>query len=304
MAGLDPVLAALRTEAATGGGDDLLAMPLHEARAATIARWAPWNASPPAGASLRHAGIARPDGSVIHALRIEPDDAGGRALLFVHGGGWTFGSVETHRDMAVRLAIAARAATWSIDYRLAPEHPYPAPLDDVRIACEMLAGRGAFAIAGDSAGAALALSAMIARRDRGEALPSAAALFYGCYTPDFQRASVVRFGDGAYGLSAARMSAFWTNYLGFVPTGAQGLATPGWADVGGLPPIFVHAAGFDLLRDDSEALAARLREAGVDVSFDLAQGGVHGYLQMAARLPLARVTLDRAGTYLRARSGG
>jgi len=298
---IDPILAALRAEPAAVASADLLAMPIEEARAAQIARWAPWNAAPPPVALLEDCAIARGHGSPLRCLRIVPNQVAGGRIVFLHGGGWTFGSIETHRDMAIRLAIAAQAETLSIEYRLAPEHPFPAPLDDVLAAIASVSGDGPFALAGDSAGASLALSAMLRLRDIGEKLPNGAALFYGCFTPDFKRPSFAEFGDGAYGLSLARMRQFWENYLGHEPDAAEDIATPGWADLTGLPPILLHAAGLDVLRDDSTALAARLAEAGVDATFEIAPGAVHGYLQMAVRLPIARAALIAAGTFLRAR---
>lgn len=301
MAGLDPILAALRAEPATVAPADLLRQPIAEARAATEARWAPWNASPPDAAALEPVELPRADGTMLRGLRVHPHDVAGGTILFLHGGGWTVGSIDTHRDLAVRLAVSARATLLSIDYRLAPEHPFPAPLDDVMWAIQSLSGP--LVLAGDSAGASLALSASLLLRENRKRQIRGAALFYGCFTPAFDRPSMHDYGDGTYGLSADRMRTFWTYYLGHAPSEAEGVATPGWADLAGLPPMFIHAAGHDVLRDDSIALAERLGVAGCAATLDIEPGAVHGYLQMAARLPIARAAIDRAGAFLRRHLG-
>ena len=125
-----------------------------------------------------------------------------------------------------------------------------------------------------------------------------AAFFYGCFTADFATESFREFGDGALGLSRDRMEGFWTNYLGHPPRGELGLATPGLADLREMPPIYLHAAGLDCVRDGTPALAARLVAAGNDVKMSIAPGAVHGYLQMSSRLALARDVLTEAGAYL------
>ena len=114
-------------------------------------------------------------------------------ILYIHGGGWTFGSIDTHDGTMRNLAEAAQRPVLGIDYRLAPEHPFPAPLDDVLTAIAFVETGGLgtpisahdMAIAGDSAGANLALAALLARRDRRLPQLASAALFYGCYAPDF-----------------------------------------------------------------------------------------------------------------------
>lgn len=234
--------------------------------------------------------------------------AGGRlpVVVFIHGGGWTFGSVDTHDAELRALACASRAAVLGFDYRLAPEHPFPAPLDDVLAALAWVDAGGLgpdvdatrLTVAGDSAGANLALAALIARRRAGVQSAAAAALFYGCYAPDFNTESHRRLGDGRFGISSERMRWYWSNFLGGGQADAASLATPLCCDLAGLPPVYLAAAGLDPLLDDTLALSRRLSAAGVDHRLDFVPGVIHGFLRMRRELPVARRTFDAAGAYL------
>ena len=185
-------------------------------------------------------------------------------ILYIHGGGWTFGSIDTHDGTMRNLAEAAQRPVLGIDYRLAPEHPFPAPLDDVLTAIAFVETGGLgvpisahdMAIAGDSAGANLALAALLARRDRRLPQLASAALFYGCYAPDFTTASHAEFGDGDYLLTSVNMRWYWTNFLGREGADTTSLAAPVRSDLSGLPPLYLSAAGLDPLRDDTLQLAA------------------------------------------------
>jgi acetyl esterase len=228
-------------------------------------------------------------------------------VFYVHGGGWTFGSVDTH-DMEMRhLALFSGAAVLGFDYRLAPEHPFPAGMEDVLAAIAFAEAGGlgqsvdpkAIALAGDSAGANLALAALIARRETGKRMPSTAALFYGCYAPDFSTESHARLGDGSYLLSTERMRWYWRNFVGQRDGAEPGsLAAPLHADLSGLPPLYLNAAGLDPLLDDTLNLSCRLAAAGAQFRLDVVPGVVHGFLRMARDLPAARGALAAAGAYL------
>jgi acetyl esterase len=193
------------------------------------------------------------------------------------------------------LAVALGAPVFGIDYRLAPENPFPAPLDDVlgTIAFVEAGGLGepvpasSLSIAGDSAGANLALAALLARRDEG--LPSLAsgALFYGCYAPDFTTSSHAAFGGGDYLLSSVNMRWYWNNFLGEQGDETTTLAVPVRHDLHGVPPLYLSAAGLDPLRDDTLDLAARLARAGVLFRCDHIPGVVHGCLRMTRELDAA-----------------
>jgi acetyl esterase len=227
-------------------------------------------------------------------------------VVFVHGGGWTFGSVDTHGNEMRGLATASGCAVLGFDYRLAPEHPFPAGLEDT-LAAIAFAEAGAlgkdidadrFALAGDSAGANLALAALLARRAAGAAPARAAALFYGCFAPDFETGSHQRLGSGAFMLSSDRMRWYWQNFLGAESPDTGSLAAPSRAELSGLPPLYLAAAGLDPLLDDTLGLSLRLAHAGVGHRCDVVPGVIHGFLRMAAELPAAQATLEAAGEFL------
>jgi acetyl esterase len=220
-----------------------------------------------------------------------PEGAHG-TVAYLHGGGWVLGTLDSVDAVCRALANAAHCIVVSVGYRLAPEHRYPAALEDA------LAVTGALdpplVVAGDSAGGNLA--AIVARHQR-ERL-AAQLLVYpvtdaGVNTPTYRE-----FADG-FGLTAAGMRRFWDLYL----DGADGLqadASPLRAtDLAGLPPAYVLTAEYDVLRDDGESYAQRLREAGVGVTLDRVAGAVHGFWRWQTTR-LGREAAARAGTAVRA----
>ncbi|WP_454818530.1 alpha/beta hydrolase [Labrys neptuniae] len=233
-----------------------------------------------------------------------PPEAGAGALIFVHGGGFAFCSPQTHERCARVLAIETGLPVLLPDYRLAPEHPFPAGLHDV-IACIVrvfdhtvaLGIRpGPLLLAGDSAGANLALAAMLHRQADGRSLPDGALLFYGVYDADFETPSYRRFADGP-GLTTARMQRYWNWYLPAPKARQTVLASPLHASdeaLRGLPPLFLLAAEIDPLLSDTLNLAARLRSVGRQADIHIVKGVTHGFLQMSAGLSAARNALKTA----------
>jgi acetyl esterase len=219
-------------------------------------------------------------------------------LVFVHGGGWTFGSPDSHDRFARLLALHAEIAVVVPDYRLAPEHPCPAAIEDV---LAVIAGldalpevQGKLLLGGDSAGANIALAAALASPAR----PIAAlSLLYGCFAPIFETESHRQNGDGRFGLSSAKMRWYWDNWLG---TAADARASPLHADLAGLPTTYLLAAALDPLCDDSLLLAKRLVAHGVPTRLDIVPGVVHGFLQMSSRLPPAMQATRTIAAELRA----
>jgi acetyl esterase len=222
----------------------------------------------------------------------EPDGARGTVAYF-HGGGWMLGTLDSVDAVCRALAVAAGARVVSVDYRLAPEHRYPAALQDALAVTRALDGPP-LAVAGDSSGGNLA--AIVARHEH--ARLAAQLLVYPVTDAGVNTPSYREFDDG-FGLTAAAMRRFWDLYL----DGAEGLqpdASPLRAeDLAGLPAAYVLTAEYDVLRDDGEAYAGRLREAGVEVTLDRVAGTVHGFWRWQTTQP-ARDAVARTGQALRA----
>lgn len=228
------------------------------------------------------------------------------AIVFCHGGGWVVGSLETHDGICRTLANATGAVVVSVGYRLAPEHPFPAGLSDAYAVLNWVAGRrqldidpGRIAVAGDSAGGNLATAlCLLARERRGPAI-AAQALVYPAVDLTLSSASVVQNGEG-YGLTAADMRWYVAQYLAAGTPPTDPTASPIHApDLAGLPPAVVVTAEFDPLRDEGEAYAARLREAGVPVELRRYDGQVHGFLAMAGAVPRAAAATAETWSLLR-----
>jgi acetyl esterase len=246
-------------------------------------------------------------GSLIDARLYEPPGMEYNAMIVhLHGGGWTFGSIASHDRVARLLAVDTGCAVLAIDYRLSPANPAPAAVNDTLSAIDFVASGGAgfsvpenkIALVGDSAGANIALGALVRRRNEGRAALLGAALFYGCYIPIFNTESHRRFGSGAFGLSTARMQRYWANYLGST-AGSDPVASPFYADLSGLPPLHLNAAGLDPIMDDTMMLAQKLAHAGNATEIDLVPGVVHGFMQMSSELPAARRAIKRSAIAMR-----
>lgn len=303
--GLRPEMAEIVAEARAVPALDHRTTPLAQQRRAVEMAAAAWNTPVAPCAGVIDLEIPTPAGR-LRARLYRPEAAAlDRVVLYAHGGGWTFGSIDTHDGVTRRLAAALRLPVLSIDYRLAPEHPHPAPMQDAMAGFAFLEAGGVgspvraerIVVAGDSAGAQTMLAALLARRDAG--LPSAAAglLFYGCLAPDFDTDAHRAFGvDERFLLSTERMRWYWANHLG--GAAEPGLAAPLFADLAGLPPLFLDAASHDCLRDDTLRLAGRLAEAGQPHRLHVTEGVTHGYLRFARRLPAVAETLAAAAAFV------
>ena len=303
---LHPVTAAILAEAAAVARLDPVTTPLAVQRRAVEMAAAAWNDPPFEIARVETMAVPTPAGAMRARLHVPAEAAADTAILYAHGGGWTFGSVDTHDGLTRRLAAATRRPVLSIDYRLAPEHPFPAPVEDAAAGLAFLerGGIGApiatsrIVVAGDSAGAQTVAALLLARRNAGLPPVAAGLLFYGCLAPDFDTASHRAFGgDERFLLSSERMRWYWANHLG-ARAADPSLAAPLWADLAGLPPLFLDAASHDPLRDDTLRLAAKLAAIGAPHRLRVTPGVVHGYLRFAKRLPPAMETLTAAAAYL------
>ena len=224
-----------------------------------------------------------------------------RAVLFVHGGGFMFGSLASHRDPASRIAKAANAAVLSIEYRLAPEHAVPAAVEDAVHAFRWLVDEAGFApekigISGESAGGGLALATALALRDAGHPLPGAIALMSPWVDMVCDSASLDANDDPVMVPAIVRMMA--QAYLrGQDPK--TPLASPLHADLRGLPRLLVQVGAAEKLHDEGKQLADRAREAGVDVEFEAWEDMFHAWHLFAIMLEDGQRALDRVGAFLR-----
>jgi acetyl esterase len=216
----------------------------------------------------------------------------GRAVTYLHGGGWVLGDLDIYDPVCRRVANAVGAVVVAVDYRLAPEHPHPAPLRDSLAGLAWTAGRWPerrLGVAGDSAGASLAAAAALHQRDTGGAL-AAQLLFYPATDPRLASPSVTGNGEG-YFLTRSDMEWFYSQYAPDPTDPAIDLLR---ADVAGVAPAVVATAEFDPLRDEGDAYAERLRAAGVPVTHLPGPGLIHGYAAFFGVVPAAEERSQRA----------
>lgn len=237
----------------------------------------------------------------VRALSADVD----RAVLYLHGGGYVLGSIDTHRALAGRISRAAQARVLLVDYRLAPEHPFPAALDDSVAAYRWMLASGAnparVALGGDSAGGGLAVATLVLIKDARLPMPAAGV----CISPwvDLEcvgdsmttRAAVDPWIDREY---LTRKAALYL--AGKHPR--TPLAAPLYADLTGLPPLLIQVGTAETLLDDSKRLAARARRAGVDVVLETWEGMIHGWHAFAETLDEGQLAIDRLGEFIRAKA--
>jgi monoterpene epsilon-lactone hydrolase len=228
----------------------------------------------------------------------------GRVLLFLHGGGYELGSLRSDGELAARLGRASGMRVLFPEYRLAPEHPFPAAIDDVRAAWRWLrAGQGlsarSMAVAGDSAGGGLAVALLVAVRDAGEALPAAAALMSPTVDLTSSGASMTERADQDPVSTPGLLRQLASGYLAGADPKTP-LASPLFASLAGLPPLLIQAGTADLLLSDSERLAAAAAGAVVDVTLEIGAGLPHVY-QLNLGTPEAAEATGQIGKFLRGR---
>jgi len=226
---------------------------------------------------------------------LERTDEPAPALIYFHGGGFALGSIESHDCVVAELALASSAIAISVDYRLAPEHPFPAAFEDAfGVWAHVVKRSGALGIdphrtilAGDSAGAALAVAVCQEARRNRMRMPAGQLLIYPALTAAADLPSYVEQADAPM-LTAASLAYFWRLYTGHGAKAGDPRAAPLEADdFAGLPPAFIATANYDPCRDDGAVYAERLRAAGVRVEYRCAQKLAHGYLRARALSPAA-----------------
>jgi epsilon-lactone hydrolase len=228
----------------------------------------------------------------------------GRVLLFLHGGGFELGSLRSDGELAARLGRASGMRVLFPEYRLAPEHPFPAAIDDVLAVWRWLRtdqglSARSIAVAGDSAGGGLAVALLVATRDAGEALPSAATLMSPTVDLTSSGASMTERVDQDPFSTPALLRQLASDYLAGADPKTP-LASPLFASLSGLPPLLILVGTADLLLSDSERLAAAATEAGVDVTLEMDEGLPHVYPIMLGT-PEAAEGTEQIGKFLRAR---
>jgi len=226
-----------------------------------------------------------------------------RVILYFHGGGYTIGTLATYRNFTGHLARATGAKLLAAGYRLAPEHPFPAALEDAVTSYRWLIEQGVpphrIVIAGDSAGGGLALATAVALRDRGNPMPAAIVAI--CPSTDLAK-------EGRSVRERAHLDPIVTyessmahalRYVGKESNLKNPLASPLYADLHGLPPMLILVGTHESLFDDSTRFAAKAEAAGVEVELDIWEGMVHVWPLFADILPEGRQALEKIGEYVR-----
>jgi epsilon-lactone hydrolase len=247
-------------------------------------------------------------GSPLEGERIEPiapdHPARRRCILYLHGGAYVSMSARTHRSVTSRLAAGSDTSLFALNYRLAPEHPFPAALEDARSAYRALIAAGIhpsrMALAGDSAGGGLALALLVALRDEDDPLPAAAVLF----SPWTDLAGA---GDSIVANSATDALFFgsWVasqarHYLGDTPA-TNPLASPVYAELTGLPPLLIQVSDSEVLLDDSRRVVENAKAVGVEATLQIWPRVPHGWQLFAPILPEGRTALWKASAFVASR---
>jgi len=257
----------------------------------------------PAGTEITPPAVGDLPAEWVHAPGARAD----AAVLFLHGGAFIMCAPATHRELAARLSAAIGTPLLSLDYSLAPEHPFPAALEDAVAAYRWLLSEGyapeRIAVGGDSAGGGLALQTLIATRDQG--LPPPAAAFFLSPQTDFVRFEGESFAsktsvDPLLTQEMCRFSA--SLYVGDADPDTP-LLFPAGVDLTGLPPLCIHVGEHDLLLSDSLRLAARARSCGVEVELETFAGLWHVFQAAARFVPEARASIEGMGRFVAAKLG-
>lgn len=229
-------------------------------------------------------------------------------LVYLHGGGWTIFSLDTHDRLMRELAARAGAVVVGVDYALSPEAKFPLALTQASAAVRYVMTRGRdfgvdptrVAIAGDSAGGNLSLATCLRLRDAGDAaLPAGMALLYGAFARTCSADAVARFGGEGYMLAGDEMDQFWKNYLNDESEAEDPYACPVLADLRGLPPALLVVPSCDVLTEQSLRLAGLLENAGVKTRCNVYDGATHSFLEAVSVSKLADRALAETATWLR-----
>lgn len=231
-----------------------------------------------------------------------PSSERSRVLLYFHGGGYKLGSVRSHVDLMARIARAARCRVLGVNYRLAPEHRFPAAVQDAVAAYEcLLAGRvpaHCIALAGDSAGGGLAAAALLALRDRARPLPAAAVMLSAWMDLTAQSDTYATRAEADPIHQRTMILATARHYLGEQNEASHPLASPLFGDLAGLPPLLLQVGDRETVLGDSTRFADKARAAGVEVTLEVYPDMIHVFQQFADLIPEAQQAIDSIGCFL------
>jgi len=303
---LDPQAKAVLDQFASMGGPQLHEMSVAQARELILGMVA-LGGEPESIARVENRTVPGPAGQIPVRIYTPVGTAPFPVLVYFHGGGWVIGNLDTHDGICRSLANRVGCLVVSVDYRLAPEHPFPAAPEDCYAATRWLAehagslggDKGRIAVGGDSAGGNLAAVVALMARDRGGPKLAFQLLVYPATDTDFETRSYRENSEG-YFLTRADMVWFWNHYAPRDEDRRNPYAAPlRAASLRGLPPALVITAEFDPLCDDGNAYAARLREDGVPVRLSQQDGLIHGFFQMGAVIDRGRASVDEASRALK-----
>ena len=304
---LDPQLQAMRDQRERDNVPPLYAMSLADARAADLASIQASGGEPEPVTEVTDLTIAGPGGELPLRLYRPASGRPRPALLYFFGGGWVLGTIDTADGVSRSLANSSGALVVVPGYRLAPEHPFPAAIDDCYAALRWVAGHAAeigadparLAVGGDSAGGNLAAAVALRARADGPAL--AGQLLVYPNTDQLADDESMRAADDPFLFNRRSVAWYRQHYLASPADAANPLASPLRAEsLAGLPPALVITAEYDPLRDQGEAYARRLADDGVPVELRRYQGMVHGFFTMAGTVAASRAAIAQAASRLRA----
>ncbi|MGE2836880.1 alpha/beta hydrolase [Mycobacterium sp. SMC-4] len=248
------------------------------------------------------AGVSAGPGEVagVPGTWFRPASRSGPTILFLHGGGYLFGSSRSHGPLAGHIADAASAEVFVADYRLAPEQPFPAALDDAAsVLYELIARVGSenVVIAGDSAGGGLVLATLLAARERGHELPRAAVALSPWTDLALASPSVTERADVDPLMTREQLEANAAGYLGSHDR-RDPLVSPVYGDLSGLPPVYLQVGTEEILHDDTMRVAEAIRGVGGEVRVDVQDGMPHVHQILLWRLPEAAVAISHIGNFI------
>jgi acetyl esterase len=287
---LDEIAAAGAGENAKPSIDEMRRLQLVEDR---------FSGEPQAVEAVRDVHLDNPSGTTFVRLYVPDSSPPHPAVLFLHGGGWALGSIERSDPLCRALCRASRMLIASVEYRLAPEHPFPAGLDDAYAALRWLSASGPevgaipgkLAVCGDSAGGNLAAAVSLMSRDRGAPEIALQVLIYPALDPALSEASMQTLSSG-YGLTASDMQLFWELYLKNPEDAARPYASPlRETDLRDVAPALLITAEYDPLVDEGERYGALLRDAGVPARTVRYPGMIHGFMSYLGRVDAARAAV-------------